>query len=432
MLYPFGMRVIACVVTAWLCASISFAAGSVLTLAEAEALFTKNNFNLIAQNYGVEIEKALIIQEKLWDNPELSVDQNIYNKSTKKYFDTTATGQSQVSITQLIYLAGQKGKAGDVATFKAKSKEEDLYDLVRRLKLELRSNYFQYHYKMKILEFYAESLDHLEKTLETAEKNFSAGYITLTEVMRIRSMVFSIESERKTLVLEVKKHSEDLKVLLGGHAEDFQTEIAESYEVHDYRPDIGTVDSSMNKAYEARPDLRSIAFLKKAEKYNLNLEKARAIPNLRLGGTYDRQSNYIKDYYGLLISFEIPIFDRNQGNIAASSARLKSFEAQEKQLQLELEREIRMAHTRATENIILLKKYKGRFRDGFEKLTSILNSNYQKKYISVLEFSDSFEALRNSVTQYLLLKAERLESLEHFNYAVGKEIVSLSHAPEDK
>lgn len=403
----------------------------VLTLAEAEAMFTKNNLMLLSEKYGIEVERGLAIQAGIWDNPEIGLAQGIYDKDTKKYFDTSARGQSQITVSQLIYLAGQKQKARDAAEMVTKSKEEEFYDLLRQLKLELRSTYFQLHYKTKILSFYEESLTHLEKTVETAEKNFTAGYITLIEVMRIRSIVFSIESERKILVVEIRSLRENLNLLLGGGTSDYETEVSERYDTFDYLPYLSTPEDSLDKAYDARPDLRAMKFLKKAESYNLSLEKARAIPNLRLGGDYDRQSNYSRDYLGLTLSFEIPIFDRNQGNIQASQARLKSIEAKEEHLRLSVERDVRLAHYRAIENVKLLKKYKGRFNDGFERLASLLNNNYQKKYISVLEFSDSFEALRNSVSQYLNLKAERLESLENYNFVLGKEIINLAEAPKE-
>ena len=405
--------------------------GKVLTLTEAETLFAKNNFMLLSEKYGIEVEKALAIQAGIWDNPEIGFAQEIYNKETKKYIDTSSMGQSQVTLSQLIYLAGQKQKARDAAEMNAKSKEEEFYDLLRQLKLELRSTYFQLHYKTRILSFYEESLTHLERSVETAEKNFAAGYITLTEVMRIRSMVFSIESEKKTLLIDIRSLRENLRVLLGGGESDYQTEISENYDNFDYLPYLSTPEDSLNKAYDSRPDLRAMKFLKKAESYNLSLEKARAIPNLRIGGDYDRQSNYVRDYLGLTLSFEIPIFDRNQGNIKASEARLMSIKAKEEHLRLTVERDVRLAHTRAVDNVRLLKKYKGRFNDGFERLASLLNNNYQKKYISVLEFSDSFEALRNSVTQYLLLKADRLESLENYNFVLGKEIINLAEAPKE-
>ena len=53
---------------------------------DAEKRFLESNFDLLAQKYNVESTKALIEQARLWDNPTLSTDQNIYDSGSKKFF----------------------------------------------------------------------------------------------------------------------------------------------------------------------------------------------------------------------------------------------------------------------------------------------------------------------------------------------------------
>lgn len=399
-----------------------------LTLEEAEARFTKSNLVLLAEKYGVEVQKAIAIQAGLWENPEISLNQNIYNKETGKHFDTSKNGQTEIAISQVIYLAGQKGKAREKANLDALSQEEEFYDVLRNLKFELRSHYVQIHYKNQILKFYEESLGHLDKTLEIAEKNFSSGYITLIELMRIRGIVFSIETQKKSLQLELKNHLQTFNILLGGNQEAFETVMPDDTDEYAFYPKGYPMERAIDEAFEKRPDLKALKLAKQAERANLSLERSLAVPNLKIGGNYDRNSNYIRDYTGLTLSFEIPLFDRNQGNIQASKARLQSISAREENARLNAEKEIRLAFERARENEGLFKKYKDRFKDGFSKLATILNTNYQKRYLSVLEFSDSFESLRNSASDYLLLKAERLESFENINYMIGKEIVLVPYS----
>ncbi|HEV3412296.1 MAG TPA: hypothetical protein VG101_07450, partial [Puia sp.] len=46
-----------------------------LTLQQAEKIFLDSNFQLLAQRYNIDVQRALILQAKLWPNPNLSIAQ---------------------------------------------------------------------------------------------------------------------------------------------------------------------------------------------------------------------------------------------------------------------------------------------------------------------------------------------------------------------
>src|SRR5450759_141331 len=73
------------------------------SLKDAEILFLKNNFDLLAARYQINEAEAAVIQTKLWDNPSFNYEQGAYNRDTKKWFDFSQNGESAVSLQQLIY-----------------------------------------------------------------------------------------------------------------------------------------------------------------------------------------------------------------------------------------------------------------------------------------------------------------------------------------
>ena len=79
-----------------------------LDIAQAESRFLQKNLVLLSAKYNINISKALEQQAKLWNNPTVSLEQNIYNQYTDKYFDMSSSGQSAVQIQQLILLALQR------------------------------------------------------------------------------------------------------------------------------------------------------------------------------------------------------------------------------------------------------------------------------------------------------------------------------------
>ena len=54
--------------------------------------------------------QAQVLQAKLFENPVISLEQNVYNRLNGKYFDFGKEGEMVVGIEQVIRLAGQRNK----------------------------------------------------------------------------------------------------------------------------------------------------------------------------------------------------------------------------------------------------------------------------------------------------------------------------------
>ena len=57
-----------------------------LNIDQAEQLFFKNNFLLLAKQYDINSAEAQVIQAKLYPNPELSADLVAYDGTNDRYF----------------------------------------------------------------------------------------------------------------------------------------------------------------------------------------------------------------------------------------------------------------------------------------------------------------------------------------------------------
>jgi cobalt-zinc-cadmium efflux system outer membrane protein len=90
--------------------------------------------------------KAMIDQAKLWDNPVLSTDQNIYDGGSKKFFyhnSEQGLGQVFVQLSQVFTTAGKRGKQVQVAKDDAKVQEAAFNDLMRNLRYNLQLDFSQ-------------------------------------------------------------------------------------------------------------------------------------------------------------------------------------------------------------------------------------------------------------------------------------------------
>lgn len=76
----------------------------------SRAAFLERNLSLIAERYNIDMAQAQVLQAKLFENPVISLEQNVYNRLNGKYFDFGKEGEAVVEIEQVIHLAGQRNK----------------------------------------------------------------------------------------------------------------------------------------------------------------------------------------------------------------------------------------------------------------------------------------------------------------------------------
>ena len=84
-----------------------------LNIPAAEKIFLQKNLSLIAARYNVDINTALAEQAKLWDNPILNTDQNIYDGSFFRH--NSNSGQVYLQVTELIRTAGKRNKLAQLS-----------------------------------------------------------------------------------------------------------------------------------------------------------------------------------------------------------------------------------------------------------------------------------------------------------------------------
>ncbi|WP_061249182.1 TolC family protein [Leptospira alstonii] len=398
-----------------------------IDLRKAEETFLRNNLSLLVKRLEVEASKAEVVQTRLWDNPVLSVDQNAYNQNTNRYLDISKSGQTAIQIEQLFVLAGKRDKRIRLAQWNVSSGEQDFYDLLRALKLELRVTFYKLFFLKKSLEFFDDNIQSIRKTIRSSEAVYKNRDILLSEVLRLKSILFRLETDRSEIVSSIIEKENILKLLLNEPDYSDAVFIVETGNSEE-KPNPILVKSGQELlliAFEKRPDLKALEFGIKAEQTNLALQKSLAIPDLKLGGNWDRAGNYINNYYGVTVSMAIPTFDRNQGNIRESELILAAKKARYEERKIKIRTEVLSAVGKAKEKERLLLEYKDSFTKDYQNLAGLMVENYRKRYLTILEFADFFEAYSDSFLKMIRLESDRIESLETVNYTLGSTVLEI-------
>lgn len=395
-----------------------------LSLQTAEEHFVKDNLQLIAARYNVSASEASIVQAKLWNNPNLSIEQNIYNQYTKKVLDVTASGNTGVQLQQLIVLAGKRDKQIQLASINKELSEYNFENLLRTLKYELRTDFYDLYYLQQSLKFYDRSIPSVQKAISAIEDVYSSRSILLSEILRLKSLLFTLDNERLQIANHISEIENDLRVLTNQSSNNTYYEpIVEQNKLDEIDPSTINQDNIEKAAIENRPDYKMSSGNVQSDETNVKLQKALAIPDLTIGGLWSRQGGYIPDYYALTLSIDLPIFNRHQGNIQVAENNLKADTQLKDQTVIDIQRNVRNAYDKAYQTDKLYKSFDKNFASQYRKLADGMITNYQKRYITIIEFTDFYESYRNSVVQLNQLRNDRADAFENLNYQVGKDVI---------
>ena len=395
-----------------------------IAVQEAEQQFLQRNLQLVAARFNIDAARAAVSQAGLWNNPNLSVEQNIHNQYTGRWFDVSASGNSGVQIQQLLLLAGKRGKQVRLAEIDAENAGNDFYDVMRALKLKLRTDLYDLYYLHQSLGFYDESITTLSKTVTVTEGVYERRSILLAELLRLKSLLFSLQNERLGLLGKVADIESSLRVLLrdtAGVRKIYIPKInAERLEM--FRPDSLRYADVAAAALANRPDLRKANGTVLREEANLEYQKSLATPDLTVGGLWSRAGSYIPDYYALTFSIDLPLFNRNQGNIDVSARTLEADRAVHDNYRASVLEEVAAALRRASDLERLYRSFDRRFPLQYRELVDGMIANYQKRNMSVIEFTDFIESYRTSMLQMNQLGNDRADAMEMLNYVTGTDL----------
>ncbi len=396
-----------------------------VSLKQTEKMFLDSNLLLIAAGYNVDANKALIEQAKVWDNPTLVTDQNVY--SNNKFFQhgkDPITGQPMgqyfIQFQQLVKTAGKRGKLINMASTNAKMSQLQLNDLMRNLKYDLRSNYFTLLQLIKNKQIAQQSYQQLTVLFKGMTGQFEAGNISQKEYLRIQSLLVSLEKEMADLTTQISDTENSLKTTLQikGNVFLLPTDDFANVKVgFSGDQEIVTIAKQNNPYYE----LQKLQLL--YQQQNLTYQKALAVPDITFGPEYDHNSNYIPHYVGLGITLPVPVFNRNKGNIKSADYTVKQQQAIAQNADIELQNNISNAYSKL---LVVLKVANSDEQNFYNKYTQMFNNvltSYEHKQMSLLEFMDFFDTYKDVQNQHFQSKLNLQLVSEELNYHAGIDVI---------
>ncbi|HEY2649610.1 MAG TPA: TolC family protein [Puia sp.] len=413
-----------------LCVNVAFGQTHTDTLSikldSAERVFLRNNFSLLAQKYNIDAQKALIIQARLWPNPNLSIERGpvipLYDPTSAfPHSNFFLNSENAASLSQLILLAGKRNKQIRMAEANATIAEYQFFDLLRTLKYTLRTDFFNIYYLMESAKVYDKEIQALQEIVTAFAQQEGKGYISKKEVVRIKAQLYSFQNEYNDLILQINDAESELRLVLQLKPTVYVQPILDSTAVNGLDPLKYSLTTLIDSAYTNRTDLHIAQMNNTYNKLNYSYQKALAVPDLTASVSYDKQGSYALYYNSIGVSMDLPFFNRNQGNIKSAKAQIANTEALEKSTVATVEENVNHALQKAiAENKLFLGIDSG-FSNDFEGLMHEVLSNYEKRNISLLDFLDFYDSYKQNVLQFNSIKYNRIQAFEDLNFYTGTE-----------
>ena len=284
-----------------------------LTLQEALDLADKQNLDLAAARRQRAVALAGIQIAKQRPNPTANFTALRDEPHEGLFFD------------QPIEIGGKRGRRVEVARQESALTEVEIATLVRQVRKNTREAYYAAAYARAESERLSRVVGLAKRLEQIAKDRFNAGDVAQLEVLQS-----GLEVSRAEADLEVARQREivslsELNALLNEPATR-PWELAGTLE--DTTP-TARLGDLVDRANQSNPDLQHLEGEKKVEDSRRSLLKAERIPDLVLDAGLDFNSPH--DFrYGprSQVSINLPIFTRNQGEIAQSVANSRALDAE--------------------------------------------------------------------------------------------------------
>jgi cobalt-zinc-cadmium efflux system outer membrane protein len=387
-----------------------------ITLDEAIQMALQHNHNLLAARTTIQQSEAEETTANLRPNPSLFTDWeylplNHSGQNAQYLHDST---EGDLGLSYLI----ERGKKRQHRLQAAKDITAQTRSLVtdneRGLTFNTASLFVNAQLAEATLELADQDLKSFQKTVDLGQLRYDKGAISEDDYLKIKLQLLQFETDYQQAELAKVQALSDLRQLLGYESVSADYDVAGPF---DYQPLKGNLEDFQLKALQNRPDFRAAQQGVTAARSQYELQRAIGKQDVTVQGNYSHVNGInAASFYG---SIPLPIFNRNQGEIARTRFAIAQAQEQEKATNGQALTDVRDAYEglRVSDRIVQL--YRSGYLDVAHKDRDIAEYAYQRGAVSLLDFLDAERNYRATQLGYRQALASYLLALEQLKQAVG-------------
>jgi len=397
-----------------------------ITLDEAIQMALQHNHNIIAARTTIDQSLDMEITANLRPNPALFTDweylplgspakQNpdLYSGvSTPGYLKNNTEGD--LGLSYLIE-RGHKRQARYQAAKDVTAQTRSLVaDNERGLTSQVASLFINVQLAESTVDLAQQDLKSFQQTANIGEIQFKAGGISEDDYLKIELQLLQFEADLEQAQLARTQGLSDLRQLLGYESVSADYDVVAAF---DYLPLKANLEDLQMKALQNRPDLRAAVQGVTAANSAYVLAKADGKPDVIVQGNYSHVNGI--NAATVYASIPLPIFNRNQGEIARTKSVITMSQEQQAFTNGQVLTDVKDAYEGVQSNDRMVMMYMGRYRDVAKKSRDIADYAYHRGGIALLDFLDAERSYRAEELAYRQTLASYLLALEQLREAVG-------------
>jgi cobalt-zinc-cadmium efflux system outer membrane protein len=398
-------------------ASVPQAPAMRITLDEAIRLALQHNHALQAARTTILQNQALETTANLRPNPTLSWDAQflpIFQPSqfTADYINNAA--QFDLGIGYLFERGKKRQHRLQAAKDQTTVSRSQVTDNERQLTFNVSQQFIGVVLAQSTIDFARQDLDSFQKTIDISEERYKAGAMSEGDFLKIKLQFLQFQTDLSAANLAKVQAIAALRQLVG-----FES-VPDMFDVQgqlDYQPVHAGLEDLKALAMRTRPDLRAAQQSVIAARSQELL--AEAIGKRDVGASFNYSHVAATNTGAFFFNIQLPIFDRNQGEIARTRYAITQSQEQASEASQQVMTDVVDAYESLRSNDQIVQLYRSGYVDAAQKSRDISEYAYKKGAASLLDFLDAERTYRSNQLAYRQALASYMTALEQMRQAVG-------------
>ncbi|HEY2499622.1 MAG TPA: TolC family protein [Candidatus Angelobacter sp.] len=391
-------------------------AATLITLDQAISMALANSPAIKAARTQIQQNQAQEITANFRPNPVLSWDSQFIPIFSGNFSADTLNNLQQfdIGVGYLFERGHKRQNRLQAARDQTAVTAAQVADTERTLVFNVAQQFINALLANSTLQFALEDLKSFQETVNISEQRYKAGDISEGDYLKIKLQLLQFQTDVSSARVAKVQALGSLRQLIGyvnlPHAYDVVGDL-------EYQPLTSSLPDIQVRALAERPDLQAAKKGVTAANSQISLAKADAKVDVNASASFSHVSGASST--SLFFNVPLPIFNRNQGEIARTRFALTQAELTSKATEDTVMTDVTNAYEAASSNQDVVKLYVSGYLKQAQDSRDISQYAYKGGAATLLDFLDAERSYRSTQLAYRQALAAYMLSLEQLRQAAG-------------
>jgi outer membrane protein, heavy metal efflux system len=392
-----------------------------LTLDDAIRLALQHDHALAAARTTILQNQAQEVTANLRPNPVISWDSQFFplfhpTEFNNSYLNNQA--QFDLGIGYLFERGKKRQHRLEAARDQTAVTRDQVDDAQRQLIFNLSQQFVAAVLAQSAIDLANQDLESFQQTVDISSERYKLGDMSEGDLLKIRLQLLQFQTDLSAAKLAKVQALAALRQFLGYES------VPDNYDVDGelaYSPVHGNSDDLKALALRSRPDLQAAQQGVVAARSQESLAEANAKRDLNVEFAYTHTAGVSSGAF--FFNIDLPIFDRNQGEIARTRYAITQAQELELESAQQVMTDVASAYANLKSNDEIIRLYEGGFVAQAKESRDISEYAYKRGAASLLDYLDAERTYRANQLAYRQALASYMTAVEQMRQAVGTRML---------